>query len=572
MDFGPRLDEYLVSCRGRASRGSTPSKDDIRQAIASLAGPRPVPYTTFETILALERTPLCSQLALLLTGAHVLPSCIGLLKQYCNDQIRLFDYAYGYLCLQVMNLSIEVGKLAQVNALSLFLQSVERSSGGAHDKVITEDLAVYIRKWEAKEFAPQGQYMLPANKLLGWRNDSSTGLATALSRVGGFTILDMLFLMAEIWKDRGKFLKCLMSALHLRNYAGWCGIFHLMHNTLVRMHGMPPVNGQEFDNEYNWKTLIDIIQRYALCSHHYEDPTISYLLKNRPNNEREKPRTTALSPADIDQIVEAYVNKASQQPTIKYAHATRLLAFAMMNCYRDESKFVSNVTRITEAALSDSWVRFGMISGVGLSMWTYFTDSVISTLIVVPAFSKAYAHMRSAVLEIIVNENLLDFLGYFILYPLTTSDKMAIENRWYWQKNTLEILYQFIPLLRDHMEAAPLEQINTLYSTWNKTAQSLQYHKVMRSNNSSDARDYISTWEETWGRVGEAIGRYPSQCGYPRCPAPGETGQLQCAGCLAQWYCSRGCQQEHWDQSADPHRSECIHPLALEIVRGPGQP
>ncbi|CAE6446126.1 unnamed protein product [Rhizoctonia solani] len=345
---------------------------------------RPVPYTTFETILDLERGPLCAQLTFLLTGAHVLPSCIRLLKQYCNGQIRLFDYAYGYLCLQVINLSIEVAKLAQVNDLSGFLQSVNRSLGGTHDRVITEDLSVYIRKWEAKEFAPYGQHLHPADKLLGWRSNSSTGHMVALSRAGGFTILDMVFLLVEIWKDRGEFLKCLRSALQLRNYAGWCGIFHLMHNTLVRIHGMPPVKGQVFDEEYNWKTLGDIIQRYALCAHQYEEPTISYLLKNRPNNDREKPRTSALNPADLDQIVEAYINKASQQPTVRYAHPTRLFAFTMMNCYLDEFRFVSHVTRITEAALSNSWKQLGMMNGEGKTIWGYFTDSVLSTLIVVP--------------------------------------------------------------------------------------------------------------------------------------------------------------------------------------------
>ncbi|CAE6411617.1 unnamed protein product [Rhizoctonia solani] len=426
MDFGPKLEEYLASCRGRATRSRAPSKDDIQQAITSLADSRPVPYTTFETILGLDRAPICAQLGLLLTGAHILPSCIRLLKQYCNEQTRLFDYAYGYLCLQVMNLSIEVAKLAQVNDLSGFLQSIDRSSGSAHDKVITEDLAVYIRKWEAKEFAPYGQRLLPANKLLGWRNDPSTGLVIALSRIGGFTILDMVFLMVEIWEDRGSFTKCLRSALHLQTYAGWCGIFHLMHNTLVRMHGMPPIKGQEFDDDYNWKTFGDVIQRYALCAYHYEDPTVSYLLKNRPNNEREKPRTSACNPDDLDQIVEAYINKASQQPTVKYAHSTRLFAFTMMNCYLDEFRFVSNVTRITEAALSDSWVQLGNMNGVGISIWTYFTDGVVSTLIVVPAFSKAFTHMQSIVLGIIVNESLVDFLGYFILYPLTTNDKTFI--------------------------------------------------------------------------------------------------------------------------------------------------
>ncbi|KAH7325202.1 hypothetical protein B0J17DRAFT_682634 [Rhizoctonia solani] len=568
MNFGPRLDEYLILRRKRASWGRTPSKDEIRQAIASLAEPQSVSYTTFEIILALERTPLYTHLSLLLTGAHVLPSCIWLLKQHCNDQIRLFDYAYGYLCFQVMNLSIEVAKLAQVNSLPKFVQSVDRSSRGTRDKIIAEDLAVYVRKWESREFVPHGELLLPATKLLGWHINSSTGLATALSRIGGFTILDAVFLMVEIWKDRGKFLKCLRSAVQLQDYAGWCGILHLMHNTLVRMHGILQIHGQEFDETQHWETLLDLIQRYALCANEYEESTISYLLKNRPNTSRERHLLHAVDSADVDQIVDAYVAKAHQQPSIIYAHSTRLFAFTMTNCYLDESKFVDNITRIVEAALAASWTRFKMIDGTGLSMWTYFTDSVMNTHILVPVFSK-YIEMRSTVLDIVVNENLLDLLGYFVLYPLTTHDKTFIENRWSWQSSHLRLLGQFIPIIGEHMETAPIEQSIALYCTWNKTAQSIQYHKAMKKNNSVHAKDYIATWEEAWYHIGEAIGRFPLlRCGYPRCSAPEGTGQLKCAGRLDEWYCSLRCQQAHWNHSASPHQQACIESMALEVARG----
>ncbi|CAE6531037.1 unnamed protein product [Rhizoctonia solani] len=428
--FGPKLDFYLATCRERAPLDHAPDKEEIIRAIASLADPLSVSYTTFETILALERSPLCAHASILLTGSHILPSCIQLLRQYCSGRTQLFDYAYGYLCFQLMNLSIEVAKLAQVNALPKFLHILKSSSRGTRDKAITEELAVHVREWEAKEFTPGGQFLLPASNLLGWGIDPPTRMPTALPGIGGFTILDTVFLMEKIWESRGKFLRCLRSALRLQNYAGWCGIFHLMHDTLVRMHGMSHINGQEFDEYQNWITFTDIMQRYSLCANHYEEPTVSYLIKNRPNHQREKLRITALDPADVDQIVGAYINKARQQPSIVYAHATRLFAFAMTSCHLDKSKFVTNVTRITEAALADSWARFGQMRGgsTGLSFWANFSDSVINTLILVPALNKIADLQRQTILKIIVNENLLDFLGYFVLYPLTTKDKTIIAH------------------------------------------------------------------------------------------------------------------------------------------------
>ncbi|KAG8747770.1 hypothetical protein FRC11_012247, partial [Ceratobasidium sp. 423] len=403
-----------------------------------------------------------------------------------------------------MNLSIEVAKLAQVNKLQEFLQL-----GGTRDKFITKDLAVHMRKWEAREFAPPGQFLHPATKLLGWRTNASTGLVTALSRIGGFTIRDMEFLLMRIWEARDDFLKTLRSASHLQNYAGWCGIIHLMHNTLVRMYGVTNINGQVFDEIPRWKGLIDVIHRYALCANYYEEPTISYLLKDRPNNEREKYEITALDPADVDQIVAAYINKTSQQPTIVYAHTTRLFSFAMKSCYRDESKFAGNVTQITQAALESSWIQIGMIGEAGPSAWAYFADTTFSTHILVPAFTK-FVHMHQVVMEIIVNENLFDFLGYFALYPLTVGSKAFIGIWRRWLPKQLRVLDQFVPLLKEYMASAPIELINILHSIWNKTAQSLEYQRVMKRS-SEHARDYISTWEMTWDQIGEAIGRHPSQ-------------------------------------------------------------
>ncbi|CAE6500070.1 unnamed protein product [Rhizoctonia solani] len=525
MNFGPKLQEYLISCRESPFSGHTPSTDEIQRAIAALVDPPTVSYKTFETILALERAPLCAHISFLLTGAHILPSCIRLLKWHCNDHIHLFDHAYGYLCFQVMNLSIEIAKLAQVNKLQEFLQR-----GGARDKFISKELAVHMRKWKAKEFAPPGLFLNPATKLLGWRTDTSSGLVTALSRIGGFTIRDVEFLLMRIWEARDKFLKTLKCALDLQNYAGWCGIIHLMHNTLVRMNGIANVDGQVFDDISRWKCLIDVIHRYALCANYYEESTISYLLKDRPNNGREKYQITALDSADVDRIVAAYINKTSQQPTIVYAHTARLFSFAMKSCYLDESKFTVNVTRITQAALESSWVQIGTIGEAGISAWTYFADTTFSTHIVIPTFTK-FIHMHQIVMEIIVNESLLDFLGYFALYPLTAGSKAFVGIWRRWLPNQLRVLDQFASLLKNYTASAPMELIDVLHSIWNKTAQSLEYQKVMKRS-SEHARDYISTWKITWNQIGEAIGGYPSRCGYPRCPAPEAAGRLQCAGCL----------------------------------------
>ncbi|CAE6418904.1 unnamed protein product [Rhizoctonia solani] len=193
-----------------------------------------------------------------------------------------------------------------------------------------------------------------------------------------------------------------------------------MHNTLVRVHGMPPAEGQEYDHDESWVILLDVIHRCALCARRHEDSTVAHLLNDRPNHDRMMYKMTVLDTTDLDQIVAAYLDQVEQCPTILDAYVTRLFTFTISICYLDEPKFVSNVTRITETALEQSWKEFLLAGDLRLLGWRHFVDTVMNNLILVPACGGLEQKQATAV-KIITNENLMDFLGYFVLYLLKLS-------------------------------------------------------------------------------------------------------------------------------------------------------
>ncbi|KAG8723271.1 hypothetical protein FRC11_002509, partial [Ceratobasidium sp. 423] len=226
FSYGPKLDEYLsmrklgVGVPERETEAACERK--IVAAIDSLNDPKSVNCDTFETILTMERPPECAYLHLLLSDVGVFPSCIRLLRMYCkegrgvrfsknsvhykgliNYLLQILDHAYGFLCLQVMALSVEVAKLNQVEQLDEVLEELTRIS----THVSPSDLLNhYSRDCESNEFCKE-EYLRPSPRLLGWHTDPDTRLETCLGCIGGCNIQDVLFLLDQLWPARSTFLQ-----------------------------------------------------------------------------------------------------------------------------------------------------------------------------------------------------------------------------------------------------------------------------------------------------------------------------------------------------------------------------
>lgn len=89
--YGLQLGEFFDPTYLDLSRCAPPSEDELRLAIRTLTRPEDVSCETFKLILAMEWTPTCAHLSLLLSSSEseadvgVFPSCINLLQQYCQE-------------------------------------------------------------------------------------------------------------------------------------------------------------------------------------------------------------------------------------------------------------------------------------------------------------------------------------------------------------------------------------------------------------------------------------------------------------------------------------------------------
>ncbi|CAE6431659.1 unnamed protein product, partial [Rhizoctonia solani] len=277
--YGPQLTEYLSTREyGRPCElAASLTRQHIANAIKSLAQSESVTYQTFETLMALEWSPLCDHLDLLLDNSEVFPLCIKLLRQLHSQKISILGRAYGFMCLQFLALVVDIGKIAQVNRLDQFLEDVSKLPAG---RSIGSYLNNYTRELEGEWLFshPQGRSGLVL--LLGWQQDR-TGHRFCLPRIGGCRFDDTMFLLEQLWDDRKGFLCA--AQLASRVFPGWGGLLLVIWNSAVQTHGFahePKSETPRLKQQAHWTYMFEIALRYGLYSEDREDPIVSEMINS----------------------------------------------------------------------------------------------------------------------------------------------------------------------------------------------------------------------------------------------------------------------------------------------------
>ncbi|CAE6524064.1 unnamed protein product [Rhizoctonia solani] len=219
--YGPQLAEDLS--KGGCSRpyelAVSLTRQHISDAVGSLSQPDHVTYQTFETLMALEWSPLCDHIDLLLDGNGVFPLCIELLRQLRSKKIPILDRAFGFMCIQFLALVVDIGKIAQVNHLDKLLEDVSNLPAG---RSISSYLNNYTRELEGEWLFDHPRRRDGLLLLLGWQKDR-TGHRLCLPRIGGCRFDDSMFLLEQLWDDRKGFLSA--AQFSSRMFPGWAGCF-----------------------------------------------------------------------------------------------------------------------------------------------------------------------------------------------------------------------------------------------------------------------------------------------------------------------------------------------------------
>ncbi|CAE6492860.1 unnamed protein product [Rhizoctonia solani] len=413
--YGPKLDEYLSLRKlgvGISRHGTeAPSEHKIEAAIDSLNNPKSVNCDTFEIILSMERPPECAYLHLLLSDVGVFPSCIRLLRTYCKEGRGILDHAYGFLCLQVMALSVEVAKLNQVEQLDVVLEELTRIS----THVSPYDLLNhYSRECESNEFCKE-EYLRPSPRLLGWHTDPDTRLETCLASIGGCNIQDVLFLLDQLWPARSAFLQA--SECAANSFPGWCGLFYVMHGTLVKAFGNFTHRRETPEEKTHWIHLLQLMLRYVICSKRSEDITLARLLRDCPGF-ADRYETTVTMPLDCDRIVKAYSDKMGKLPTFVYAYVVRLYEFVCVNYHVNAARSNEHLNTICASTLEESWAELLRANLLSAGQWYQFTNTIVTNSKLLMTSANHQVN-KPILLSILTKEDLFDFLGRLFLFPMS---------------------------------------------------------------------------------------------------------------------------------------------------------
>lgn len=141
--------------------------------------------------------------------------------------MKLLDHAYGFLCLQVMALSVWVATLSQTNELKPFLLAIAKQPP---DQPIL--IALHSRVCDVERKALHEKRGGDGNALLlGWYQDG-TGKLSCLPQMGGFTIHDAIYLVAKMWGSRSQFLHASRQTANI--FPRWGSFLRVIGITLIQ--------------------------------------------------------------------------------------------------------------------------------------------------------------------------------------------------------------------------------------------------------------------------------------------------------------------------------------------------
>ncbi|CAE6485302.1 unnamed protein product [Rhizoctonia solani] len=231
--YGPGLSEYLGEAGYNCSRkmASTLTKVHVADAVKSLVRPECVTYQTFETLMALEWSPVCNHIGLILGDSRVYPLCIKLLRLIHDEDKAILDSAYGFMCLQFMTFALDIAKIAQNDRFGTFQEEISKLSP---NRSIRSILNNYSRELEGEGI---WRNLGNADKFvhyLGW-DWGEDRYRSCLPQVGGCGFVDTMFLLEKLWTERNLFLEAAQVASGI--FPGWGGLLYVIWHSVFENLG-----------------------------------------------------------------------------------------------------------------------------------------------------------------------------------------------------------------------------------------------------------------------------------------------------------------------------------------------
>ncbi|CAE6396831.1 unnamed protein product [Rhizoctonia solani] len=419
--YGPVLDKYLetyglqLQKAGSHSNPGSPSREDIRQAILQLSEPEKVTYLTFETILSLENTELCSNLDLLLSDSAKasLPACFRLASAYCQRGSLIFDHAYGFLCVKVIALFVQVGLLSRSGYINRLVELValRHAQHSIFSAFTTTVYSLMVSLMEDQlDYGPSARH-----ELFGWDKGSASGAETCLPEIGGCTADQIQLLLAQLWNCRAGFLSC-GSRGEETLFPGFGGFLCWIWRGVAQKHGLP---GSRQNSAPAWTRLVELSIRFTLFCSDRDADLMSFVLLACPEYARNYSiidRTnSAVDAQDRGRIAIMTPIKIRPSKDLHIRMVDTLFCFACPSV-----NYKENIFNIFGAKIERLWFELDQIHSP-----EQFADKDI------PFFCQGFLHILSAMqnhdpelfLRLLssISEDLYEGIGRVLLLPVVPS-------------------------------------------------------------------------------------------------------------------------------------------------------
>ncbi|EUC58252.1 hypothetical protein RSOL_241720 [Rhizoctonia solani AG-3 Rhs1AP] len=437
--YGPTLTIYLNEAGYKHPRELAPSLtvSHIADAVKSLAEPERVTFQTFETLMALEWSPLCNHMELILGDSKVYPLCIKLLRSINAEDRDTLGNAYGFMCLQFITLAMDVAKIVQNGRLTIFQEEVSKLSPGHSIRSIMNN---YARELEGEciwyDIGNVDKFL----GYLGW-DWGEDHYRSCLPQIGGCGFKDTIFLLQQLWDERELFLQAAQVAAGI--FPGWGGLVYVIWHAVFENLGSldkPTILAAQFPKERTkliWSCMFEIALRYAMCSEIQEDPLIYVTINSQDlqaSLQVAKHNTySAVDDKDAILVATCTTRKLRSLLTINDMNfmAAEILGFASVLLGPTDFQF--HAEQLYKAAFCRAWNEISAIHRMDSYWWYTFTihlDILITSLHLFCEKHGKYPERARVVRDLALEWDLYELYAYTLLFPLSLHGKSikATEN------------------------------------------------------------------------------------------------------------------------------------------------
>ncbi|KAF8599039.1 hypothetical protein BDV93DRAFT_317654 [Ceratobasidium sp. AG-I] len=554
--WGPTLALYLAAAsrpdfdQTTHARGTAASNRSARATMEDFLAQTHsfVSVSALEGVLSLARKP-ANLTEFSNTG--MIPACMRILRQYIQDDQKLFRRRYGIMCLDLLLLSFQVGMIAQHGRLKTYAkQWTNRNLPGKDTTVMLSNYAV-VAIYNTLYGENRSQNL---SSLLGWDYSS-----TCLPLGGGFSNADALYLLDVLWKARADFVIIGMCDLLPR----YLSILFVLWQSLLRMNRV---------SQSLWKQLHTLVHRYYLFASRVEAVSlhkIAFHLEGVINNTNVVLSNSSLDQDDSRNIIKAYIRRLAVE-----LPGSEVLFINFATCFYDFSyhcvtKDVQElIPELLETSMVRLWrefedtgpMRHRIMFVIRYAARTFQWAELIRDHITVEALKSSFA-------QVLFEQDFLNLAtrSLFLLYtqeighPLDSSVLEEVSKDW-------RLLHHSISQFSRAGDGLPLVSptlFRCMYPDWVKLVAYLWF--LGASGIVPHPPGYLIQILDSLSDVGRALGfQYDEEvefpCQSPRCPNPRINGgaQFTCSSCLKAKYCSKRCFNSHWLLDCHySHRSEC---------------